>query len=82
MTWRLYCAVKDLLERDGAPDALAKLRIAYENTTVATPEQVQAAIRRYARGSDDNIEVDDDTFTSESDEGTWIEAWVWLPKEG
>lgn len=35
----------------------------------------------YARDSDDNIEVDGDASVSVNDDGTWVQAWVWVPKE-
>jgi hypothetical protein len=27
----------------------------------------------------DEIEIDDDAGTSSTDEGTWVQAWVWVP---
>ena len=44
----------------------------------ATPEQITFAQEKYADGSDDNVEVDDDAITSKTDTGTWVSAWVWL----
>ena len=35
----------------------------------------------YAEGSDDNIEVDDNAIISETDEGVWVQAWVWVPHD-
>lgn len=32
----------------------------------------------YAEGSDDNIEVDNNACVSESEDGVWVQAWVWL----
>lgn len=29
----------------------------------------------------DNIQIDDDALISETDEGVWVNAWVWVPKE-
>lgn len=41
----------------------------------------------YANGcggdfSDGDINVDDDAVVSESDEGAYVAAWVWVPQEG
>ena len=45
----------------------------------ATPEEIERARNDYAKGSDDDIEIDDDALTSRADNGTWVQAWVWLP---
>jgi hypothetical protein len=47
----------------------------------ATPEEVERARDKYALGSSDNIEIDDDAQTSPTDDGTWVQAWVWLANE-
>lgn len=49
--------------------------------TFATPEEIEEARDKYALGSDDDIEVDDGALTSQADNGTWVQAWVWLRKE-
>lgn len=41
---------------------------------------VQKAREMYADGSDDNIEIDDDAMSSESESGMWVQAWVWIEK--
>ena len=51
------------------------------------PPEEAAALRErardeYAYGSDNNIEVDDDAGFSVSDEGIWVQAWVWLHGAG
>ena len=35
----------------------------------------------YAKGSDDNVEIDDDAKVSVSDSGAFVQAWVWVPAE-
>jgi hypothetical protein len=45
----------------------------------ATSADIQRAREMYASGSECDIEVDDDAKVSESDDGTWVQAWVWLP---
>jgi hypothetical protein len=49
--------------------------------TFADVEQIETARDRYCLGSSDNIEVDDGALTSQADDGTSVNAWVWLPKE-
>lgn len=44
-------------------------------------ELVVKARARYAEGSDDNIEIDDQAAVSEASEGCWVAAWVWVPAE-
>lgn len=50
-------------------------------TNRATSRVVQIAHDRYAEPSNDGIEIDPETVVSESDEGAWVMAWVWVPKE-
>ena len=38
----------------------------------------QAAVDMYVT---DSIEIDEDCHFSESDDGTWVSAWVWVPWE-
>jgi hypothetical protein len=33
------------------------------------------------RYGSDSVQVDEDADFSESDEGTWVQAWVWVPAE-
>jgi hypothetical protein len=45
----------------------------------ATPHEVKTAQEVYGHYRDGNeIEVDDDAGTSEADDGTWVQAWLWL----
>lgn len=44
----------------------------------ATPEQIESARAIY--GSDD-INIDDGAGISQSDDGVWVHAWVWLNDE-
>lgn len=46
--------------------------------TFATPKQIKQARNEYAS---DDIEIDDNAKTSETDEGVWVAAWVWLRHE-
>ena len=46
--------------------------------TFASNEQIEEA--RAVYGSDE-VEIDDVALTSVSDEGVWVQAWVWLPKD-
>jgi hypothetical protein len=47
----------------------------------ATPEEIARARERYAVTSDDDIEIDDSAKASRADDGTWVQAWVWLEKQ-
>lgn len=40
-------------------------------------------ILKQARGlhASDEVEIDDDPFLSIADEGVWVSAWVWVPKQ-
>lgn len=48
------------------------------NKTQATPEQIDRAREMYAYGSSDDIEIDDNAEISQTDDGTWVQAWVWV----
>lgn len=45
----------------------------------ATEEEIALARRRYIEGSCTDIEIDDGALASRADDGTWVQAWVWLP---
>jgi hypothetical protein len=45
----------------------------------ASKELIAKARELYAKGSDDNIEIDENAKVSEMDNGTWVQAWVWIP---
>ena len=48
----------------------------------ATEAEIEAARRIHANPSSDAIEVDDDAKACRgADEGTWVQAWVWVPDE-
>jgi hypothetical protein len=47
----------------------------------ASAEEIRAARALYAAGSDNSIEIDDNALTSRSEDGTWVSAWVWCPRE-
>jgi hypothetical protein len=42
----------------------------------ATPAEIECAREAY---SSEDVEVDDVAFTSRTEDGTWVQAWVWLP---
>lgn len=45
----------------------------------ATSDEVTMARRIYETN---NIEIDEYPQVSVADNGVWVQAWVWLPKEG
>lgn len=49
-----------------------------------TPEQesfyINAAREAYAKGSSDDVAVDDDAKFSETDNGVWVSGWLWIAK--
>lgn len=44
----------------------------------ATKEEIEQARAVY---QNDDVQIDDDALTSHTDDGVWVQAWVWLPKE-
>ena len=54
------------------------------NKYFATVQEVQLAKKRHCYGSDNEIEVDETVKgirISRGDDGAWIRAWVFVPKE-
>jgi hypothetical protein len=52
--------------------------------TFADPTLLEMARQKYAYGSSDDVEIDDEAITAKSDTGMWVNAWVHirLPKGG
>lgn len=48
------------------------------NAETRQAELVNRAREMYANG---NLEVDQDAQVSVSSEGSWVQAWVWVPAE-
>lgn len=44
----------------------------------ATPEQIKRARDQYET---DDVEIDDNAGISPSDDGVWVQAWVWLASD-
>jgi hypothetical protein len=56
--------------------------VASSTREFATAEEIQRAKDEYEPGSDDCIEIDDQNVkVSVSDNGVWVQAWVWLQNE-
>ncbi len=79
-TLQLSNLLKDLgLAHITPMDAAKLLSSVKPATTPATPEQIQRARQLYAERSDDDVEIDDNATISESENGVWVSAWVWVP---
>jgi hypothetical protein len=50
-------------------------------SNIASPELLAKAKAMYCEGSDNNIEIDDGAQISVANEGTWVQAWVYVPNE-
>lgn len=44
-----------------------------------TPQELAAIKWARENLATDEVEIDAEPKTSESDEGTWVAAWVWVP---
>ena len=62
------------LNRGIACTALAAARKAK-----ATPDERAAALAIHENG--DELEIDEDALASRTEDGTWVQAWVWVPKD-
>lgn len=77
----LVPVVQDLIDHPPTWEALL-------GAAVATPGQAQlratyaAEIQSVRDGlADDDLEIDDSPLLSPADDGVWVNAWVWVPKE-
>ena len=54
-------------------------------TTFATAQEVQLAKERHCYGTNDEIEVDENTDSGacvlRGEDGAWVRAWLFVPKE-
>jgi hypothetical protein len=71
---------------EGGRLALRLLQNAIEGGTPegpfrATAAEIDRAREAYCDSSED-IEIDEVAFTSRTENGTWVQAWVWLPNAG
>lgn len=53
----------------------------FHNRPPASPELIAEARRLYQPDSCADIMVDDDAVMSLAEDGAWVSAWVWVPKE-
>jgi hypothetical protein len=69
--------VRQVLQKHGIvfSEAVQALGIPTTGNALAT-----AAKSRYLESSDCDIEMDNFFVTSEGEEGTWVSAWLWVPK--
>lgn len=47
----------------------------------ATQDEIDQARHRHCLGSDDEIEIDEPARVSRGEDGPWVQAWVFVPKE-
>lgn len=76
---RVLAIIADLREKGDANAALTKADelVKFMTEAEAGPELVGQARTYYAN---DDINIDDDAWQSEGDDGVWVEAWVWLAR--
>lgn len=43
-------------------------------------ELIEKARELHCKGSDEDIEIDDDAALSRADDGTWVGGWLWVPR--
>lgn len=66
-----------LMSRDEMQCLVAQSLIVTAKDARADPALISEAQNLFGF---DEIEIDDDAGTSESDSGTWVQAWVYVPK--
>jgi hypothetical protein len=71
-----------LMSRDETQCLIAQSFIVNAKDAKADGGLREAALDRVMNefNATDEIEIDDDAGTSPSDDGTWVQAWVWVPK--
>lgn len=71
-----FCETLNLTSEESL-GGLAKKLLADIEESQATTQEIENAREIYAL--DDELAVDDDAQASRSEEGAWIQAWVWMP---
>lgn len=79
----VHAAIEEVLHSDKpANEVTAKLTQALHLMSAAAAEEASPVLRARAHelhGSDE-IEIDDEgAGTSPGEDGTWVQAWVWVP---
>ena len=64
-------------EKGDLAGAVNNMREVLEDMDEASPDQIAQARERY----DETAEIDDDALVSETDDGVWVSAWVFLPDD-
>lgn len=62
------------------PGSIEAVRKAFPDC-FAAPSDIDLARETYEHGSNDDIEVDDDPMKSESDNGVWVSAWLFIHQD-
>lgn len=65
----------------GKPTAMQELQTALSRVDSAFDDQAACSgeIQRAREVATDELEVDDEPMVSVSDQGVWVNAWVWVP---
>lgn len=74
------CGNLQIFDVIAALNPLVKV-VGHKEFSPATEEEIELARKKYQESDYPDIEIDDDAGTSESDDGTWVQAWVWLSNE-
>lgn len=73
------CGNLQIFDVIAALNPLVKV-VGHKEFSPATEEEIKLAREKY-HAEFPEIEIDDDAGTSEADDGTWVQAWVWLSNE-
>lgn len=64
------------------PERLKMLKSLRSAITNADAEyDAKAVLKARAQWTSDGLEIDDKPTCSRVEDGTWVQAWVWVPKE-
>jgi len=86
MTIVLEALAREVIAARKGRDRTAKLERLASRLQEIEQERAehQATIERaramYAVPSDDDLEIDDEPLVSVAEKGTWVAAWVWVPR--
>lgn len=69
------------LERFGADRTTLDAAFLQVTEAIADRERLAAAVASARGEANDDLEIDDDPVTSESDVGVWVSAWIYVPNE-
>ena len=76
MTASDICEIIVRIENGDTDGAISRLK-----EFLAKPEDAGAVVAAARKLAHDELEIDDAPLLSDGEDGCWVSAWVWVPRE-